>query len=156
MPVNVFSPQSVDKINNVALKRAKEAQAALKASIAAAGIKSGSSGDSESLAQSQRFRISKKDGLVTRIRFRFKRSGVFVHIGAGRGYGGLQGSTWKTKDGIFTRRTNPNSLGLAGTGARKAKPWFNPVIEQFADKIADDLADEMVEAVFTNLRLKGH
>jgi len=67
-------------------------------------------------------------GEASKINFNFPYYMVFVHKGAGRGYGG-------NKTGLFTRRdgskraTREASMGRMGTGKRVAKPWFNPVIE---------------------------
>src|SRR4051812_45354218 len=58
-------------------------------------------------------------GVITRIRFKFKRSGVFVHKGVGRG----------------------TKASQVGSTKRVAKEWFNPVAEAFADHLTEELAD---------------
>lgn len=69
-----------------------------------------------------------RDGLIARIRYRFKRSGVFVHKGVGKG--------------------RPASSPV------NAKEWFNPVIEQFADELAEEVLDGMLEVNFEKLKIK--
>ena len=76
--------------------------------------------------------FSNQAGLINRIRFKFKKSGVFVHKGVGRG----------------------TKASEVGTTNRKAKEWFNPVIEEFADELAEELADQHVELIFDKLKLK--
>lgn len=154
MPIQALNPAAAQRIQQRVANGARKGVTLLKAAIGAQGI-THSSPDTQSLVQSIRTRITSTDGIPSRIRFRFKRSGVFVHGGYGRGKGGLRGSTWKTRDGLFTRRTNPNSLGLGGTPPRRPKPWYNPTVEALANEISSDLADEMVEVVFTHLTLKG-
>ena len=79
---------------------------------------------------------SKYLGEANKISFKFPYYMVFVHKGAGRGYGG-------TKTGLFTNakggkgKTNPLSFGKMGTGKRVPKPWFNPVIEQQFPELAE-------------------
>ena len=77
-------------------------------------------------------RISLQHGLANRIRIRFKKSGIFVHKGVGRG----------------------TTASQVGTTNRKAKEWFNPVVEQFADELADAVADEMVDLTFNSIQIK--
>lgn len=79
-------------------------------------------------------------GEASRIQFAFPYYMVFVHKGAGRGYGG-------NKTGLFTRknggkgRTNRFSFGKMGTGKRKAKRWFNPVLEERFPELAKIVMD---------------
>lgn len=77
-------------------------------------------------------RISLQHGLANRIRIRFKKSGVFVHKGVGRG----------------------TTAAQAGSTNRKAKEWFNPVVEEFADELASAVADELVELTFNSIKIK--
>src|SRR5438067_1895636 len=83
-------------------------------------------------------------GETNRIWFGFPYYMVFVHKGAGRGYGG-NGSR-NGRHGIvhqYSRadgskgQTSPASFGRMGTGKRQPKPWFNPVIEQQFPELAD-------------------
>lgn len=81
-----------------------------------------------------------------RVGFRFSRHGVHLHYGAGRGYGGAKGSVWLDRLN-YVRRTNPESLGKMGTGAREANDWFNPVLEQHLQQLADIAADYCLDMV---------
>jgi len=95
----------------------------------------------------QKAAARKYAGEASKITFSFPYYMVFVHKGAGRGYGG-------NITGQFTRRngskgeTNKRSMGRMGTGKRKPKPFFNPVIEaQFpalADLVANYKGDKVI------------
>ncbi len=71
-----------------------------------------------------------------KIGFRFARHGVHLHYGAGRGYGGRQGSRWIDRLGYY-HETNPESLGKAGSGSRPPRDWFNPVLDWHLKELAD-------------------
>jgi hypothetical protein len=75
-----------------------------------------------------------------RVGIRFARHGVFLHYGAGTGYGGKEGSRWIDRLG-YSHTTNPKSLGKAGTGTRPARDWFNPVLEYHMKELADIASD---------------
>lgn len=87
----------------------------------------------------QQVAVRKYAGEASKINFSFPYYMVFVHKGAGRGYGG-------NKTGLFTRAsgrkgtTNPLSMGKMGTGRRKPKPWFNPIVESQFPALADLVA----------------
>ena len=83
---------------------------------------------------------------VRRVGFRFPRHGVHLHYGAGRGYGGTQGSVWLDRLN-YVRRTNPESLGKMGTGERQPNDWFNPVLAEHLQKLADIAADYCLDMV---------
>lgn len=70
--------------------------------------------------------------VISRIRFKFKRSGVFVHKGVGRG----------------TRAAD------VGTTLRRPKEWFNPLIEEFSNELSELMADGQVEIIYTKLQIK--
>lgn len=86
----------------------------------------------------QKVGVKKYAGEASRIDFNMPYYMVFVHKGAGRGYGG-------SKSGLFTsptgkRTTNPLSAGKMGTGKRKAKPFFNPIVEAQFPELHDIVA----------------
>ena len=86
-------------------------------------------------------RFDKKFKLETRsVGFSLARHGVYLHQGAGRGYGGLTGSKWTDKYGQ-KKTTNPASLGLQGTGSRTAVHWFNDVIRKNLPQLTEILAN---------------
>lgn len=87
----------------------------------------------------QKVSVRKYFGEASKIQFAFPYYMVFVHKGAGRGYGG-------SKTGLFTTRTgrkgvtNKLSMGKMGTGKRKPKPWFNPVLEERFPALSEIIA----------------
>lgn len=86
-----------------------------------------------------------KYGIIHRLGFSFPRHGIYIHKGAGRGHGGFLGSKWtyrKMVGGVpvntsIVRHTNPNSLGKQNEGDRMAFEWFDPVIRNHLDELAD-------------------
>ena len=90
--------------------------------------------------KNQRTAVRQYMGEASRIQFSFPYYMVFVHKGAGRGYGG-------GKSGLFTNKkggkslTNKASMGKMGTGKRKAKPWFNPILEDRFPELADIISE---------------
>ncbi len=84
-------------------------------------------------------------GIINRLGFSFPRHGIYIHKGAGKGYGGLIGSKWtklKKINGIefdtgIVRHTNPVSKGKLGTGSRNAFEWFDPVIKNRLPELSD-------------------
>jgi hypothetical protein len=76
--------------------------------------------------------FSNQAGMINRIRFKFKKSGVFVHKGVGRG----------------------TKASQVGSTKRVAKEWFNPVVETFADELTEKIADAEVNVVFDKLLIK--
>lgn len=141
-------PVDLDKVNAIITTKTAAAVQALLAEQAKYGIKHGPDGFDKIKTATR-----KRDGLTNKITFKFKKTGVYREKGAGRGYGGKKGSTWVDSKGN-KKRTDPASLGKAGTGKRTPAPWFNPVIEKFADELAAELADQFVEIAFNNLTLK--
>ena len=94
---------------------------------------------SESIQPNVRF--DKKYMLETRsVGFTLARHGVFLHYGAGTGAGGIKGSNWTDRYGNL-KKTNPQSLGKAGTGNRNEEHWFNNVINRNAPELADIVAE---------------
>ena len=65
-------------------------------------------------------------GLASRVGFKFPRHMVFVHKGVGRG----------------------------GTGNRKKKEWFNPVMDEQVEKLADELAEQHAELAVNAINIK--
>ena len=85
-------------------------------------------------------RFDKAYKLETRsVGFSIARHGVYLHEGAGRGYGGLTGSKWTDKFGKI-HTTSENSRGRMGTGNRTAEYWFNDIIRNNMDELADRVA----------------
>jgi hypothetical protein len=110
-----------ERVNKIIEEETKQCVADLKAEQRRLGMKHGPDPLTEI-----RTRISKNSGIAVRVRIGFKRSGVFVHIGVGRG----------------------TTRAQVGSTNRKAKEWFNPIVEKYADKIVERLADEWAEMIF--------
>jgi len=86
-------------------------------------------------------RFDKKFMLETRsVGFSSARHGVCLHYGAGTGFGGNKGSSWTDRHGNL-KKTNPASLGKAGTSPRNEAHWFNSVIERNAKELTDITAE---------------
>ena len=143
----MFSPD-IEKVNKIIQDATTALLPALVSEQAKYGIKHGSDG-MDRIKKSFR----KRDGLINKVTLKIKKSGIYREKGAGKGYGGKKGSKWINAKGN-QKTTNPESLGKAGTGKRRAAPWFNPVVEKYADQLANQLADEFVEIAFNNLKLK--
>lgn len=86
-------------------------------------------------------RFDKQFKLETKsVGFSIARHGVYLHQGAGRGYGGLTGSKWTDKYGKY-QTTKSDSFGKMGTGNRDSVHWFNEVINRNMDELADITAE---------------
>lgn len=92
--------------------------------------------------------------LITAIRYSLRRTLFYAYHGAGNGQGGRKGSTWFTAAGE-RRKTNPDSLGKAGTGSREAKPFLDTIdrdVPQLIDDVAAATMDEIVDRSFKNAK----
>lgn len=145
-----------DKQNERVEAWALRTEAGLKGSSSALGIShranSPSSGSSVSKIKA---RTKKRGDIIEVISFKFPRTLIWTHKGAGKGRGGLQGSVWYDNLGI-KHTTDPDSLGKMGTGGRVAKPWFNNTIEASTgvDELATIVAEESGDAIINNLLIK--
>ena len=102
-----------------------------------------------------RNKVTYRGGIIEIVSFKFPRSLVWPHKGAGKGMGGSQGSVWYDSLGI-KHSTDPDSLGKMGSGNRTPKPWFNDVMEQptGVDELATIVAEESGDAIVNNILLK--
>lgn len=137
-----------EKVNQIILQKTAASIPAFMAEQSKYGMQHSSNGISKIKAVTR-----KRDGMINKIKFQFKVSGIYREKGAGKGYGGSKGSKWVNANGQLTT-TNPNSLNKQGTGNRKAAPWFNPVAEKFADELAEELLTEFVEIAFNQIKIK--
>jgi hypothetical protein len=96
-----------------------------------------------------------QDGAIAVVRFKFRRSLIYTHKGAGRGMGGSQGSKWLDKFGN-EKSTNPSSLGKQATGKRKEKPFINQVLEspEGVDELATIAAGSLGDAIINKMLVK--
>lgn len=138
------------EINQIVQEETERCVAALKAEQIRVGIKS-YSGKGENI----KYKLTGRDpiGVYKRIRFIFPRYMVFVEKGASRGHAGRIGGRWTDKKGIVIY-TNPKSFGKMNTGARKAKEWFNSVIENFVNVLTDRLQQYFINVSFRKLKIK--
>lgn len=95
--------------------------------------------------------VKKYMGEANKIGFSFPYYMVFVHKGAGRGYGGSKSGLFTNKSGGKTA-TSATAMGKMGTGKRVAKPWFNPVIEQAFPELENIITDYRGEKILLNLQ----
>jgi len=93
-----------------------------------------------------------KSGEIVIVGFSLRREGVYAHHGAGRGYGGEKGSKWIDRYGR-SRETDPASLGKMGSGGRRARPWFNPVLAWHIEELADIAAEYSSKIVLDTTRI---
>lgn len=100
-------------------------------------------------------RVKYRGGIIEVVSFKFPRTLIWTHKGAGKGRGGLKGSVWYDRLGI-KHSTDPDSLGKMGTGGRVAKPWFNNAIEapSGVEELATIVAEESGDAIVNNLLIK--
>jgi hypothetical protein len=100
-------------------------------------------------------RLRQSSGVIDVVSFRFPRSLIWPHKGAGKGMGGSKGSVWYDKLGM-KRTTDPNSFGKMGTGNRVAKEWFNSVMEADTgvDELATIVAEESADSIVNNILIK--
>jgi hypothetical protein len=100
-------------------------------------------------------RFKYASGLVHIVSFRVPRVLFYTHKGAGRGMGGHTGSSWADKYGN-QHRTDPKSLGKAGTGSRKEKPFINDTLQSpdGLDSLGDIVITKIGDAFINNLLIK--
>ena len=77
-------------------------------------------------------RTPKKAGLVERVSYIMPRHMIYVHKGVGRG----------------------TKISQVGNTNRKAKPWFNPIIEKNIDALADIVAEELGSGILNNILIR--
>lgn len=140
------------EIQNIKVEAwATDAEKSIKQAAAGYGIKHRASSPSPSASVPKiKARLKFADAAVRAIAFSFPRSVVYPHTGAGKGMGGKKGSQWFTAGGV-RKRTNPASLGKAGTGNRKEKPFINDVLNRRVPVLADIVAETSADIVTANL-----
>jgi hypothetical protein len=77
-------------------------------------------------------RTPKKSGIISRISYTIPRHMIYVHKGVGRG----------------------TKIDQVGNTNRKAKPWFNPVIDANINKLADTVAEELGTEIINKMLIK--
>lgn len=104
-----LSPEMIDEFNSKLQQWGTTVNADLGVSIGTHGI------GGKKLPRSLRNTYYYNYGMIDRLGFTFRREGVYIHKGVGRGYNMRGGVVVKTS----------KTLGFN----RKPKPWFNPVVE---------------------------
>lgn len=135
---------------------ADKTEAGLKGRSAALGITHRSNSPSSGSSVGKiKGRTKQRGGIIDRVSFKFPRSLVWTHKGAGKGRGGVKGSVWYDALGI-RHSTSPGSFGKMGTGGRRAKPWLNDTLEAATgvDELASIVAEESGDAIVNNLLIK--
>lgn len=125
--------QAVEAFNNQIKDWGSRVNAALKSSVSAAGIKG------PKLKSSIRNTYKYDYGEIYRIGFAFKREGVFMEKGVGRGY--------VMKNGVVVK------ISKSPNFARFPKPWFNKVIEAFLPDLEQIVVSYTETAIINTLRI---
>ena len=145
-----------DKQNERVLDWAQRTEGGLKGRSSALGISHrGNSPSQGSSVAKIKYRVKRRGEIIEVVSFKFPRTLIWTHKGAGKGRGGTTGSVWYDNLGI-RRETDPDSLGKMGSGGRVAKPWFNETMEaaQGVDELATIVAEESGDAIINNLLIK--
>jgi hypothetical protein len=121
-----------EKVNNIITKKTREAKDALIAEQSKLNMQHGKNRTETDTLDKLKTNTKKNAGVINRIRFKFKKSGVFVHKGVGKG----------------------TPIAKVGSTTRKAKPWFNPVIEKYANEMMEEVADEYVDVAFNQILIR--
>lgn len=125
--------EKVDDFNAKLLAWQEKVKAALGPSISESGIKG------SKLARSIKGTSKEQYGEIYRLGFSFKREGIFVHKGVGRGYV-MKGDT-------VVKISKTEGFN------RHPKPWFNPVVESFIPELAEIVHDYYEGAILRTGRI---
>ncbi len=98
------------------------------------------------LSGSIQARVRKEKGEAKSIGFSLARHGVFLHHGAGTGYGGIKGSRWINNKMQYVT-TRKKSLGKMNTDNRRAVHWFNDIIDQNIQELIEIIANYTADIV---------
>lgn len=155
-----IAPFDVDKFNAAAKGWGQATLAELRQS----GGRIGSRGTG-TFMRTLRVRYQQRFGEIYGIGFQFPRYAVFAEKGARKGHGGAKGSRWWNdsdtsvlKDGSIRqggwRRTNPASFGKMNSGASRATPWFNPVVDRRMGTLAEMMADHVADMALNTILIR--
>ena len=125
----MFDQHDIDALNEGIEKWEQKNHIDILAEMDSLGIQhSKNSPNKTALRQALKSKLRQRFGLTNRISFGMPRSAVFLHKGVSRGHG----------------ISNP----------RKAKEWFNPVVDKNLDELADIVADGQGNLVINNLNIR--
>lgn len=126
-------PVNYDTANERIEKKALEMESQMKEQMISLGIRHVSYSPSPKAAiKSLKTSFRKAIGLISRISFKIPKHMIYVHKGVGKG----------------------TPIEMAGTTNRKAKPWFDPVVENNIEELADIVAEETGNAIVNNLLIR--
>ena len=125
----MFDQQDIDELNAGIAGWDRKNVDEIRAEMDALGIKHYDySKNKTPLRQAFKSRLRQKFGLTDRISYTMPRSAVFVHKGVSRGHG----------------KNNP----------RKAKEFFNPVVDRNLDELANIVADGQGNLVINSINIR--
>lgn len=128
-----LSPEKTDEFNSRLQQWGSMVTADLKGSIGSHGI------GGNKLPRSLRNTYYYNFGEIDRLGFTFRREGIYIHKGVGRGYN-MQG-------GVVVKTSKTTGFN------RKPKPWFNPVIESHIPALQEIVKDYVHDAVINTVRI---
>ncbi|HNW73971.1 MAG TPA: hypothetical protein PKN44_10125 [Bacteroidales bacterium] len=128
-----LSPEMIDEFNSKLQQWGTRVNADLGVSIGTHGI------GGKKLPRSLRNTYYYNYGMIDRLGFTFRREGVYIHKGVGRGYNMRGGVVVKTA----------KTLGFN----RKPKPWFNPVIASHIPALREIVREYFDNAIINTGRI---
>ncbi len=108
------------------------------------------------LVKSLRMKTAKWFGEIDKLAYHFDRHGVFMHKGVGRGYMMMAGNVvhvkgYQSKASIMKmfseERRKKGVTKKDNTLKRQPEEWFNPIVQQNIDKLADLVAEVNADRV---------
>jgi hypothetical protein len=121
------------QLNKDVNRWAKSNEADLKSEARSLGIEHrANSPSSSSSVEALKSKVSNRFGIVSKIGIKFPQHMVYVHKGVGKG----------------------TPIARQGMTNRKAKEWFNPVIDKNIEQLADIIADGLGESIVNRLNFK--
>lgn len=125
----MFNPEDIDQFNDKIKNWDDTIKAEVKGQIDKLGIRTYSySQNPVRLRNAFRSRLRKEFDLINKISYSMPRSAVFLHKGVSRGHD----------------KNNP----------RKAKEWFQPVVDKNIDSLADIVSNSQGDLVVNALKIK--
>lgn len=107
--------------------------AQLRQEIVSLGIRHNAKSPSPKAAiNSLQYRTRKSNGIINRLGYVIPRHMIYVHKGVGQGTG----------------------IAQVGTTKRRAKAWFNPVVDRHIEELADIVANGIGDGIINNLLIK--
>lgn len=136
-----FAFERIDEFNARVKEWADRLRAAARSSVSA------NTQQNTRLGRSIKVTLKKERGTgqVYRVIVGFVKQGVYVHVGAGRGYAGFKGGTFYSEAQGRRVKVRETSIGKMGTGSRRAAPWLDPEVEALLPELAQIAKECMVD-----------